>query len=67
MRGGDLLGLPAVLIFFLLAWQILSSRRVSVVDALVFMLFGFYLATTWFASFINELVTAVPHIFGGGS
>lgn len=67
MKGGDLLGLPAVLIFGLLAWMILRSRRVSVLDAVVFLLFGFYLASTWFADFINELVTAVPHLFGGGS
>lgn len=67
MSGGDLLGLPAVLIFGLLAWMILRSRRVSLLDAAVFLLFGFYLASTWFATFINELVTSVPHIFGGGS
>lgn len=67
MSGGDLLGLPAVLIFGLLAWLILRSRRVSLLDALVFMLFGFYLASTWFASFVNELVTSIPHLFRGGS
>jgi hypothetical protein len=67
MTGGDLLGLPAVLIFGLLAWMILRSRRVSIVDALVFLLFGFYLASTWFATFINALVTSIPHLFRGGS
>lgn len=67
MRGSDLLGMPAVLIFGLLAWMILRSRRVSVLDAVVFLLFGFYLASTWFAAFINQLMTVVPRIFGGGS
>lgn len=66
MKGGDLLGLPAVLIFGLLAWMILRSRRVSLLDAVVFLLFGFYLASTWFAGVVGGLVAAVAHIFGGG-
>jgi hypothetical protein len=62
-----LLGLPAVLVFFLLSYMIVRSRRVSWIDVTVFVLFGFYLGQSGFAHFVSTLVSLVTHLVGGGS
>lgn len=61
----NLLGLPALLVFFLLSWLILRSRRVSWIDATVFTLFGFYLASSTFAHFVSALVNNLATLAGG--
>jgi hypothetical protein len=67
VTGNNLLGLPAVLIFFLLSYLIIRSRRVSWIDVVVFVLFGFYLGQSGFAHFVSSLVSLLVHLVGGGS
>ena len=63
----SMLGLPAVLIFALLSYMNIRSRRVSWIDVAVFVLFGFYLGGSGFAKFVNDVVSLVTHLVGGSS
>jgi hypothetical protein len=67
MTSNTLLGLPAVLIFFVLSYLIIRSRRVSWIDVIVFVLFGFYLGGSGFAKFVDAVVSLVTHLVGGSS
>ena len=67
MSSDNLLGLPAVLVFFVLTYLIIRSRRVGWLDAIVFVLFGFYLAHSGFAHFVSSLVSLLVHLVGGSS
>lgn len=61
-----MLGLPAVLVFAVLSYLIIRSRRVSWIDVIVFVLFGFYLGGSGFAKFVDALVSVVTNMVGGG-
>jgi hypothetical protein len=63
--GNTLMGLPAVVVFGLLSYMIVRSRRVSWIDVWIFVLFGFYLGGTGLAKFINALVVTIPNMIGG--
>ena len=67
MTGNNLLGLPALFVFGLLAYVIIRSRRVMWFEVTVFVLFGFYLGESGFARFVSGLVSLVTHWVGGSS
>ena len=62
--GAHLLGIPAVLLFGLLGYMIERSRRVSPLDAWIFVLFGYYLAGTGVGTLLNALVQAAGNVIG---
>lgn len=62
----SVIGMPILLILFLLCWQFLSSRRVGWWEAITFTLFGFYLATSMFAHLVSSLVSSFAALVGGG-
>lgn len=65
MTASLFLGFPPVIIFGLLTYMILRSKRVSYIDVFVFVLFGFYLGSTKLAPAINAIVHTIPKLWGG--
>ena len=63
--GAHLLGIPAVLLFGVLGYFIERSRRVSALDAWVFVLFGFYLGGTGLGNVLSAVVSAAAKAIGG--
>ncbi len=60
-------GVPALLLFAVLSFFILRSRRVSWIDFWVFILTGYYLGGTGLGDTLGGIVNAVFHVIGGGS
>ncbi len=58
--------IPLVLLFGLGAWLVERSGRVTVLEEMIFILFGFFLGSTGFAPLIRHEITALFHLFGTG-
>ena len=52
------ISLSLVLVLGIAVWVLHKYAGLKVWHGVICVLFGFYLASTWFASFINALVTA---------
>ncbi|MDF3288356.1 hypothetical protein [Streptomyces silvisoli] len=53
------MAIPATLVFLVLAWILLRTGYVRFGSALVFALFGFFLASTGIAPTVNHAITSV--------
>jgi hypothetical protein len=63
--SAHLLGIPALLFFFILVVFVLRSRRVSWLDVVILVCFGYYLGGSTFGVLLNEIVTDLGSIVGG--
>ena len=63
--GAHLLGIPALLFFFILVVFVVRSRRVSWLDVAILVCFGYYLGGSTFGELLNGVVTDLGTIVGG--
>jgi len=63
--NAHLLGIPALLFFFILVVFVIRSRRVSWLDVAILVCFGYYLGGSTFGDILNGIVTDFGTIFGG--
>ena len=63
--SAHLLGIPALLFFFILVVFVIRSRRVSWLDVAILVCFGYYLGGSTFGTLLNEIVTDLGSIVGG--
>lgn len=63
--GAHLLGIPALMFFFILVVFVIRSRRVSWLDVAILVCFGYYLGGSTFGELLNGIVTDLGTIVGG--
>jgi hypothetical protein len=61
-----IISLSPLLLFFVLAVLVIRTGRMGWFAAIVLMLFGFFLASSMFASLVSEIVSDLVGASGGG-
>ena len=59
------MGLPPLLFFTVLAFMVIRSGRVSWLDVVIFVCFGYYLGGSTFGRMLNAVVVDINTLIGG--
>jgi hypothetical protein len=62
----NVIGIPALLFFFILTVFVVRSRRVSWLDVAILVCFGFYLNGSSVGEILNGIVHDLGNLFGSG-